>query len=108
MFYSGAITTETTVIYSPVRMVVDAVAVDLATGKRFVVGANTGAIVLTTFENMVPGDVVRIEFDASSAQSLAFSTGAFGATALINADGEWFEVTKTDLNDYVITAGNFS
>lgn len=105
--YTGDIITETTVLNAPVRMAVDATSIDYATGSRFVVGANTVAKSLTTIDNMLPGDVLRIEFDASSTGSLAFA-GAYGATALIDADTEWFEITKDTNNQYVITGGLFS
>ena len=105
--YSGQIVTETTVIYSPIRLSVDATSIDAAVDKRFVVGANTSAIILSSIDNMLPGDVIRIEFDSNSTGSLAFN-GAFSSTALIDADGEWFEVTKIRANSYVISSGNFS
>jgi hypothetical protein len=105
--YEGSIVTETEVVYAPVRMSVDAVAIDVFTGKRFVVGANTGAKTLSTITNMVPGDRVHISFDGSSANSLAF-TGAYGATATINADGEYFVIEKNANNEYVIIDGSFA
>jgi len=107
MIYSGAIVTDTTVLYAPYRMAIDATTIDYSLGKRFVVGANTGAKTISAFNNMVNGDVVRVEFDSSSAQSVAF-TGAFSGAALLNAAGEWFEVTKTGATTYVITDGLFS
>jgi len=107
MIYSGQIITETEILYAPERMAVDATSVDLIISKRWVVGANTAAIVLTTLNNMVPGDVVRIEYDAASTGSLAFN-GAYGATALIDAAGEWFEITKANDNSLIITDGNFA
>ncbi len=107
MIYEGELITENEVLYAPVLMAPDAVEVDIVVSKRWVVGLNTGAIVLTTLTNMIPGDVARIEYDSSSTGSLAFN-GAFAATALIDADGEWFEITKASDNSLVITAGNFS
>lgn len=104
--YNGSIITDTTVLYAPVRLPVDATVVDVSLGKRFVIGANTAPKVLS-FSNMEIGDVVRVEFDALSAVSAAF-TGEFAAMALINTNAEWFEVTKTGPTAYVITDGSFA
>ncbi len=106
-FYYGSVVTENEVLFSPERMTADAESINFAVSSRWVVGANTMAITLTTLENMVPGDVVRIEYDASSTGSLAF-TGEFGASAILDAENEWFEVTKLDAGSFAITNGNFS
>jgi len=110
MIYSGEIITETTILYEAERMAIDAVAIDASVSHRWVVGANTAPTVLTTITNLDEGERLRIEFDALSANSLAF-TGEFAAAALIDADTEWFEITNTGTliaPVYVITLGNFS
>lgn len=104
--YTGAIILEADVLYTPERMDIDATTVDYNTSERWVVGANTGAIVLTDVENLLPGQTVRIEFDGASTGTLAFNA-SFGAAALIDTDGEWFQITKADDNSLVITDGNF-
>jgi hypothetical protein len=105
--YEGTIITENEILYSPVRMAVDANTIDVYASKRFVVGANTGLINLTSILNMVPGDRVHISFDISSGGTLVFA-GAFGATATINASGEFFVIEKTDNNEIVIIDRLFS
>ncbi len=107
MFYYGSVVTENEVVYAPVRLAVDATTLDYSLGSRVVVGANTASKILASVTNMSEGDVLRIEFDALSAESLAFS-GAFGATATIDAAGEWFEITKFDTTTYIITGGDFA
>lgn len=107
MIYSGEVVTENEVLFAPVLMLPDITDIDVVLSRRWVVGLNTGPIVLLTLTNMVPGNVVRIDYDGSSTGSLAFN-GAFSATALIDADGEWFEITKANDNSLVITGGVFS
>ena len=107
IIYEGEIITELGAVQSPTTMAIDATSIDLAVNTRWEVGANAGASVLTTIDNMVQGDSFRIDYVATSTGSLAF-TGAFSAAALIDADGEWFQVTKDAQNNLVITAGSFS
>lgn len=107
VIYEGEIITELGAVQSPTTMAIDATSVDLSVNHRFEVGANTGAIVLATINNMVQGDSFRIDYVGTSTGSLSYS-GAFGATALIDTTGEWFQVKKDSNNNLVIVAGSFS
>jgi len=105
--YEGAVVTENEVLFSAVRMAVDANVIDVYSSKRFTVGANTGVINLNSVLNMIPGDRVHISYDSSSTGSIVFA-GAFGATATLNTAGEFFVIEKNSNNELVIIDGLFS
>lgn len=107
VIYGGTIITELGAVQAPTTIAVDGTSIDLAVNTRFEVGANTGAIVLNTIENMLPGNQFRIDYVATSTGSLAF-TAAFGATVLLDTAGEWFQAKKDENNNIVVVAGSFA